>query len=141
MTRVRIDDRDGLRLGLLLGGTLSLVVVAALLWAVSTVERLIDPPSKAALTRQEATARQQAALDSAWRPWVTAAENMAAVSGLLAVPLGVGLGAYVVLRGTHATWPATRPRAPQEDLGDPPGASETEPSPTADDRAPCRCHV
>jgi hypothetical protein len=89
------------RLGAVLGGVIvvlgSVVAAATLVLALSSFTNLLNRPTEGA--RAEAAARQQAALDAAWRPWTTAAENLAVVSLCLAVPAGIALtGAAVIGR-------------------------------------------
>jgi hypothetical protein len=44
---------------------------------------------------------------SMWQPWVTAAENVAIISILAAVPIAVVLGSCAALRAIEAHWPKT----------------------------------
>jgi hypothetical protein len=102
---IRIEDRTTTRLGCALAAAL-VVGTGLLLAALLSVAHAFDQPSSSQLRRDEAAALQKAALDAAWQPWATAAENVALVSLCLAVPVGISLASFVVIRRTRVMWPA-----------------------------------
>ncbi|MDB5067533.1 MAG: hypothetical protein JWM18_3967 [Chloroflexi bacterium] len=110
MGSIRIEDRTTTRLGCVLAAALA--VVAILLVALLSLAHAFDQPSSGQLRRDEAAALQKAALDAAWQPWATAAENVALVSLCLAVPVGISLASFVVIRRTRVMWPAEERHAP-----------------------------
>jgi hypothetical protein len=116
---IRLEDRTSL--GTVLGGSLAAAIM--LILALSSVAHLLDRPTSAEVARAEAAARQQAALDAAWRPWTTAAENLAVVSLCLAVPAGIALAGAVVIRRTGVLSPSSERRTPGG--GRPAGARST----------------
>jgi hypothetical protein len=101
---IRIENRTTTRLGCILAA--ALVVAAIVLAALLSLTHAFDQPSSSQLRRDEAAALQKAALDAAWQPWATAAENVALVSLCLAVPIGISLAGFVVIRRTRVMWPA-----------------------------------
>jgi hypothetical protein len=101
---IRIENRTTTRLGCILSA--ALVVAAIVLAALLALAHAFDQPSSSQLRRDEAAALQRAALDAAWQPWATAAENVALVSLCLAVPVGISLASFVVIRRTRVMWPA-----------------------------------
>jgi hypothetical protein len=101
---IRIENRTTTRLGCILSA--ALVVAAIVLAALLALAHAFDQPSSSQLRRDEAAALQRAALDAAWQPWATAAENVALVSLCLAVPIGISLASFVVIRRTRVMWPA-----------------------------------
>jgi hypothetical protein len=103
MGHVRVQHRSGPHLGgVLAGAVLALVMILAM---VSSITNTLYRPSAAEVSRQETAAHQQAALDGAWRPWLAAAENLALMSLCAAVPIAIGLSAFVVIRRTLVRWP------------------------------------
>ncbi|MEA2614811.1 MAG: hypothetical protein QOE72_594 [Chloroflexota bacterium] len=104
MESIRIENRTTNRLGCILSA--ALVVAAIVLAALLALAHAFDQPSSSRLRRDEAAALQRAALDAAWQPWATAAENVALVSLCLAVPVGISLASFVVIRRTRVMWPA-----------------------------------
>jgi hypothetical protein len=107
---IRIEDRTTTRLGCILAAA-ALVVVALLLTGFLSLAHAFDQPSPTQLRRDEAAALQKAALDAAWQPWATAAENVALVSLCLSVPVGLSLTSFVVIRRTRVMWPAEERQA------------------------------
>lgn len=104
MESIRIENRTTTRLGCILSA--ALVVAAIVLAALLALAHAFDQPSSSQLRRDEVAALQRAALDAAWQPWATAAENVALVSLCLAVPVGISLASFVVIRRTRVMWPA-----------------------------------
>jgi hypothetical protein len=99
MCRIRIEDRRDPRVGAHIVGTTLLLVLLVVI--VCSVAAFLHGPSHTELVSEEAAARQQAALDSAWRPWVTGATNLAGLSVCLAVPIVIGLSTYMGIRRIH----------------------------------------
>jgi hypothetical protein len=99
---IRVENRStGLRDSLI-----TLMIAVALfglvLWPAAI---MATRPSAEEVARAQQAARQQAQIDDLWRPWTTAAENVALIGGCLAVPIAVGLATYVVVRRTRVAWP------------------------------------
>ncbi|MDB5068085.1 MAG: hypothetical protein JWM18_4519 [Chloroflexi bacterium] len=104
MARIEVREQRATR-GLVTLGTGFCMAVA--LGLLLPVKGGLDQPSRPELSRQEAAARQQADLDSAWRPWVTGAENLMVVSLCVTASFGIagmGLaGVRLFVRGRRPT--------------------------------------
>lgn len=103
MGTVRVENRGHGSVDALAGFVIAAVLLlGVVLWPAALIA---TRPSPAELRRAEAAAEQQARLDAGWRPWTTAAENVAVICGCLGVPTAIVLVSLVVVRRTRVGWP------------------------------------
>jgi hypothetical protein len=99
---VRVENRGHGLVDAVIVMVIAGVLLGGLLWPAALIA---TRPSAAEVQRSELAAEQQARLDASWRPWTTAAENMALICGCLSVPTAIFLVSFVVVRRTRVLWP------------------------------------
>jgi ABC-type Fe3+ transport system permease subunit len=98
---IRVENRN--RSGdALMALAVAVVLLLLVLWPLAMIA---SRPSPEEVARAERAANQQAQLDNSWRPWTTAAENLAVICGCLGVPTTIVLVTFVVVRRTRVMWP------------------------------------